>query len=161
MAWLYAWTLLVDLGLALDFRSFLPGMNDLTVPRALIFPLYAAVFLLYALVEGMWLMGALRTRPRAPWTRGMMAWALEAALIKCIPFVILISIEFGGGLLLGIPLIPGMLGYSFLFFYAFVPWFAVASVVIVWCYRETGSYYLGAMINGLLFGWIMATILAF
>ncbi len=161
IAWLYGWTLLVDLGFALDLRSFLPGMNDLTVSRSLMFPLYAVVFFLYALVEGMWIMGALRTRARTPWTRGMIVWVIEAVFIKCIPFVLLISIELGGGLLLGVPLIPDIMGYSFLFFYAFVAWFAVASVVTVWCYRETGTFYLGAIINGLLFGWIMATILAF
>ena len=161
IVWLYGWTLLVDLGFALDLRAFLPGMNDLTVSRALMFPLYAIVFFLYALVEGMWLMGALRTRARTPWTRGMIVWAIEAVFIKCIPFVLLISIELGGGLLLGVPLIPGIIGYSFLFFYAFVPWFGVASIVTVWCYRETGTFYLGAIINGLLFGWMIATILAF
>jgi hypothetical protein len=161
ISWVYAWTLLVDLGLALDFRSFLPGLNDLTLSRALIFPFYAVVFFLYSLVEGMWIMGVLRTRPRTPWMRGQVVWATEAAFIKCIPFVLLVSVEFGGGLLLGFPLVPGILGYSFMFLYAFLPWFAVASIVTVWCYRETATYYLGAILNGLLFGWMMATILAF
>ncbi len=161
IAWLYAWTLLLDLGLALDFRFFLPGMNDLTTARAIIFPFYAIVFFFYSIVDGMWLMGVLRPAPQQPWTRGQISWSIMAAFIKCIPYVILICIEFGGGLILGYALFPSIIGFSLLFFYAFTPWFAVASVIMTWCYRETGNYYLGAMINGLLFGWMMATILAF
>ncbi|NWF97037.1 MAG: alpha/beta fold hydrolase [Candidatus Thorarchaeota archaeon] len=161
VAWLYAWTLIVDLSTSLDLRCFLPGMNDLTLSRALIAPIYAAVFFLYFLVEGMWLMGAMRTRARTGWIQGQLAWSVEAVFIKCIPFALLILLEFGGGLLLSVAIVPGIAGYSFLFFYAFLPWFAVSSVLTVWCYRETGSYYLAAMVNAMLFGWLMATILAF
>jgi hypothetical protein len=159
--WLYAWTLLVDLGLALDFRCFLPGMNDLTVSRSLFVPIYSIVFGIYFLIEGMWFMGLLRPGNFEPWYKGQLIWSGSAVFMKCIPYVILISIELGIGLLTGVAVIPGIIGYSFLFFYAFLPWFAVGTVINVWCYRETNNYYLGALINALLFGWIVATILAF
>ena len=161
VVWLYSWTLLIDLGMALDFRCFLPGLNDLTVPRAIMFPLYAIVFFVYSLVEGAWLMGILRRENKEPWYVGQTVWSLQAIFIKCIPYAFLISLQLGVGFLTGLPLLTGMLGYSFLFFYAFAPWFAVGSVIIVWSYRSTNSYYLGAIINGLLFGWLLASILSF
>ncbi|MDF1537316.1 MAG: alpha/beta fold hydrolase [Candidatus Thorarchaeota archaeon] len=159
--WLYMWTLLVDLGLALDFRSFLPGMNDLTISRALFVPIYAIVFFIYFLIDGMWLMGPLKPENSEPWYKGMTNWTLKGMLIKCYPFVILIGIEFGLGMLLGYPVIPGIIGYSFLFFYAFAPWFAVSAVITIWSYRSTDRYYLGALINALFFAWMLATTLSF
>ncbi|MEM2142095.1 MAG: alpha/beta fold hydrolase [Candidatus Thorarchaeota archaeon] len=161
ISWLYGLTLLVDLNFALDFRCFLPGLNDLTISRALVFPLYAIVFIGFFMVESMWIMGILRTHNREPWMRGMVIWTSESVFIKCIPYALLVLAELTVGFVLGQPLIPGILGYSFLFFYAFLPWFAVSSIITVWCFRETGTYYLGALINGLLFGWILATILPF
>ena len=161
VSWLYAWTLLMDLGLALDFRCFLPGLHDLTLSQAIMFPLYAGIFFVYSLVEGAWLMGILRQNNKEPWYVGQTTWSLQAIFIKCIPYAFLIALQFSVGLLTGLPLLSGILGFSFLFFYAFAPWFVVGSVIIVWGYRSTNSYYLGAIINGLLFGWILASILSF
>ncbi|MHA1637986.1 MAG: alpha/beta hydrolase family protein [Candidatus Thorarchaeota archaeon] len=161
ITWLYAWTLLLDLGLALDFRCFLPGLNDLTAARAMMVPLYAAVFFVYSLVEGTWLMGILRTENSEPWYRGQTIWSLKAVFIKCIPYAFLISLQLGVGFIFGVPLVSGLIGFSFLFFYAFLLWFVVGAVIIVWCYRSTNSYYLGAIINGLIFGWLLASILSF
>lgn len=159
--WLYGWTLLVDLGFALDFRCFLPGLNDLTVARALFVPIYAVVFFVYFLVDSMWLMGPLKPSDVEPWYKGQTIWSTKSILIKCYPFAILISYEYLLGLLLGYSVVPGLIGYSFLFFYAFAPWFAVSAVISVWCYRSTDTYYLGAFIKALLFAWMLATILAF
>jgi dienelactone hydrolase len=159
--WLYAWTLLVDLGLALDLRCFLPGLNDLTISRAFFVPIYALMFFLYFLIDGMWLMGPLKPSDAEPWYKGLTKWSLQGMFLKCWPFVVLISIEFGLGLLLGIPVVPGIIGYSFLFFYAFTPWFAVSAVITIWSYRSTNRYYLGALVNALLFAWLLATILSF
>lgn len=157
--WLYAWTLMVDLGLALDFRCFLPGMNDLTALRALFVPVYAIVFFIYFLIDGMWLIGPLRPPDAEPWYKAQTKWSVYSMVIKCYPFVALIAIEFGLGFLLDAPVIPGIIGYTFLFFYAFTPWFAVSTVITVWSYRSTDRYYLGSFINALLFAWLLATIL--
>ncbi len=159
--WLYAWTLLVDLGFALDFRSFLPGLNDLTFARALFVPIYSIVFFLYFLVDSMWLMGPLKPSDVEPWYKGQTIWSIKSMIIKCYPFAILVGYEYILGYLLGFSVVPGIIGYSFLFFYAFTPWFAVSAVISVYCYRSTNQYYLGAFIKALLFAWMLATILAF
>jgi hypothetical protein len=161
VVWLYLWTLLVDLGLALDLRCFLPGFHDLLLRQMVLVPLYFVGFFIYFVVEGMWLTGPLLTAPKDTWSKTQLHWTIKAMFIKCIPFVLLIAFEFGGGLLTGTALVPGMIGYSFLFFYAFTPWFAVATVITLWAYRLTGNSYVGAILNGLICAWLLASILSF
>ena len=72
----------------------------------------------------------------------------------------LIGIEYVGGLLTGVALVPGMIGYSFLFLYAFLPWFAVTTVVTVWGYRISNNIYPAAIVNALMCAWLIASILA-
>jgi pimeloyl-ACP methyl ester carboxylesterase len=160
-AWLYVLTLVVDLGLALDLRSFLPGLHDLTLWQGILVPLYFVVFLIYFLVEGAWLTGPMLPQGEGSWTRVQMSWTVKAVLIKTFPYLILIGFEFVGGYLAGAPVVPGMIGYSWLFFYAFTPWFAVCTVVTMFAYRVTGNRWLGAMVNAMLCAWLLASILAF
>ena len=161
IAWLYGWTLLVDLGFVLDLRVFLPGFHDLMPRQALLVPLYFVIFFIYFAVEGMWLTGPLLTTSEGSWTKSQTIVTIKAMFIKCIPYVLLIAFEFGGGLLTGAALVPGMIGYSFLFFYAFTPWFAVATVITMFAYQVTGNHYLGAILNGLICAWLLASILSF
>ncbi|UCE09134.1 MAG: alpha/beta fold hydrolase [Candidatus Thorarchaeota archaeon] len=161
VGWLYAWTLLVDLGFALDLRVFLPGFNDLTWTRTLFVLPYFFVFLVYALVEGKWLTSVLLTSEKNSWLGTQVSWTVKAMFIKCIPYLIIISFEYGLGVITGVPVVPSMVGFTFLFFYAFTLWFAVATIVILWGYRLTGDYYVGAILNALMFGWLLATILSF
>jgi pimeloyl-ACP methyl ester carboxylesterase len=157
--WLYVWTLFVDLGLALDLRSFLPGLHDLTLAQAGLVPLYFVVFLFYFLIEGTWLTGIMLPESSGTWTKVQLIWTVKSVLIKTIPYLILIAFEFVGGFLAGAPLVPDMIGFSWLFFYAFAPWFAVCTVITMFAYRVTGNRWLGAMVNALLCAWLLATIL--
>jgi hypothetical protein len=52
-----------------------------------------------------------------------------------------------------------LIGFSWLFFYAFTPWFAVCALITMFAYRMTGNRWLGAMINAILCAWLLATIL--
>jgi hypothetical protein len=158
--WLYAWTLLVDVGLALDFRSFLPGLNDLTPIRTIFVPLYFVFFFIYFLIDGMWIAGVMRRNPRDTWTRTQLMWSLDAMFIKCIPYLLILLIQMGVGFLTGYPIAQDLIGYSLLFFFAFTPWFAVAAVIGIFCYQLTDRYYLGAILNAMMFSWILATILS-
>jgi pimeloyl-ACP methyl ester carboxylesterase len=159
--WLYVLTLIVDLGLALDLRSFLPGLHDLTLAQATFVPLYFVVFLIYFLVEGAWFTGSMLPEASGSWTKVQLSWTVKTVLVKTFPYLILIGFEFVGGFLAGAPLVPGIIGYSWLFFYAFAPWFAICTVITMFAYRETGNRWLGAMVNALLCAWLLASILAF
>jgi len=157
--WVYVWTLIVDLGLALDFRCFLPGFNDLTASRALMVPIYFVPFLVYFYVESGWLIGAMRTKANETWARTQIDWTLKAILIKCSPYFILLMLNYGFGMIAGFALLPGMLGFSFLFFYAFAPWFVISTIVVVWGHHLTGQHWVGAILNAVLFSWVMASML--
>ncbi|TFF92172.1 alpha/beta fold hydrolase [Candidatus Thorarchaeota archaeon] len=161
VAWLYAWTVVVDIGFALDFRVFLPGLHDLTLLQFGMTPLYFIVFLVYFLVEGGWFTSVMLTAEKDSWTKTQVYWTVKAILIKTIPYLILIAIEFGGGFLAGSAVIPGIIGYSWLFFYAFTPWFAIATVFTMFGYRVTGNRWLGAIMNALIHAWLLASILSF
>ncbi|TXT57047.1 MAG: 2-succinyl-6-hydroxy-2, 4-cyclohexadiene-1-carboxylate synthase [Candidatus Thorarchaeota archaeon] len=159
--WLYAWTLLVDLGFALDLRCFLPGFNDLTTSRTLFVPIYFIPFFIYFLVDAMWLLGLLRPREETSEKHTTLLWSFKAAFIKGVPYLVVLGVEFFGGMLVGTAVVPGIIGYSFLFFYAFLPWFIACAVISVVAYRFTNNYYLGAIINALITAWLLATILSF
>jgi hypothetical protein len=159
--WLYALTLMVDLGFVLDLRSFLPGLHDLTLLQAILVPLYFIVFLVYSIVEGTWFTSIMLPKSTGSWARVQLEWSATAIIIKCIPYLALIAIEFLGGLIAGAPVIPGMIGYSWLFFYAFTPWFAVCTLITMFGYRLTGNRWLGAMVNAMICAWLLASILSF
>ncbi|TFF87061.1 alpha/beta fold hydrolase [Candidatus Thorarchaeota archaeon] len=153
--WLYLWTLIVDLLFALDFRCFLPGLNDLTVSRALFVPLYFAVFLPYFAVENRLLVATRENR------KLISNWTVKSVLAKCFAFLLAIGTQLSVGFFTGQPLLSGLLGYSFLFFYAFVPWFAVAMLLSIHSWNLTGEGILGPALNSLLFAWLLSTVLAF
>ena len=160
-AWLYALTLLADIGFIIDLRCFLPGLHDLTIAQATIMPLYFVIFLLYFVVEGAWLTGPMLQKRSGTWFKSQMNVTVKAVFIKTIPYLILIAFEFVGGFLAGAPLVPGMIGYSWLFFYAFTPWFAICTVITMFAYNKTGNRWLGAMVSALLCAWLLASILSF
>lgn len=159
--WLYSLTLLVDIVFALDLRCFLPGLHDMTLAQATIVPLYFMVFLFYFIVESAWLTGPMLPKGSGSWFKVQINWTAKAVFIKTIPYLILIAFEFVGGYLAGAPVVPGMIGYSWLFFYAFTPWFAICTVITMYAYRMTGNRWLGAMVNALLCAWLLASILSF
>jgi len=159
--WMYALTLLVDLGLVLDLRCFLPGLHDLTLAQAGLVPLYFVVFLVFFIVEGAWLTGVMLPESEGSWMRVQLNWTIKGVLVKTFPYLILILFEFVGGFLAGRALVPGIIGYSWLFFYAFTPWFAVCTVITMYGYRMTGNRWLGAMMNAMLCAWLLASILSF
>ncbi len=160
-AWLYVLALLADLGFIADLRCFLPGLHDLTIAQATIVPLYFGVFLFYFIVDGAWLTGPMLQKSSGTWFNSQMNITAKAVFIKTVPYIALIVFEFVGGFLAGATLVPGLIGFSWLFFYAFTPWFAVCTVITMFAYRVTGNRWLGAMVNALLCAWLLASILSF
>jgi pimeloyl-ACP methyl ester carboxylesterase len=160
VGWLYMWTIVVDWGFALDLRCFLPGLNDLTFLQSVFVPLYFVAFLVYFVQEGAWYGSILKSVPEGGFFKSQLNWTLKALFVKCVPYLVLIGIEYGGGLLTGVAIVPGMIGYSFLFFYAFLPWFAVTTALALWGERLSNSLYPAAIVNALMCAWLLATIMA-
>ncbi|MFW9968529.1 MAG: hypothetical protein ACFFEA_15380, partial [Candidatus Thorarchaeota archaeon] len=98
-------------------------------------------------------------KARETWIGTQFHWTLKAILIKCGPYFILLALQYGYGMITGLALLPGMLGFSFLFFYAFAPWFVISTVVIMWSHHLTGQHWLGPIVNAVLFSLVMASML--
>jgi pimeloyl-ACP methyl ester carboxylesterase len=157
--YLYLVVLPVDVLLALDFRTFLPLFNDLTPIRALIMPLYLIFAIPFFVVEGIWLIGLLRTPPKQTWFKTQMVWTVKAAFIKVIPYVLVLLIQFSLTLATGAPFFSGQIGFMLLFLWMFIPMLAVAACTTAWSYRLSNRVYIGAVFNALVFSWILASIL--
>lgn len=159
ITWLYLWVLPVDLLLALDFRAFLPFLKALSPLRALYVPIYFLLLLPFVLIEGLWLMGLLRTTPKETWYSTQTFWTVKAIFIKILLYASIIIIQVIGSVAIGGALISGSIGFQLIFLYIFIPFFAVSTTVIAWSYRLSNRFYIAVLFNALLFAWIMAAIL--
>ncbi|MFX1517122.1 MAG: alpha/beta hydrolase [Promethearchaeota archaeon] len=159
IVWLYLWVIPVDLLLALDFRAFLPLLNDLTLRRLVVVPLYLLFTIPFFLVEGLWIIGLLRTQSKNNWTRTRIEWTIKAVFIKCFPYASIILLQLIESYLLGSAYISGMIGFFLLFLWMFTPFFIISTVILMWSYQTTERIYIGVFLNSLIFSWTMASIL--
>jgi dienelactone hydrolase len=159
IAWLYLWALPVDLFLALDFRVFLPFLKVLSPLRALFVPFYFVLFLPIFFIDGFWLMGYLRTRPKQNWWKTQIHWTSKAIFIKVLIMAIVLLIQTGLSLVMGRPFISGFIGFYLLFLWIFIPMMALSTTFIAWSYRLSNRFYIAVVFNAFLFAWLMAAIL--
>lgn len=159
IAWLYLWVLPVDLFLALDFRAFLPFLKTLSPLRALFVPFYFLLLLPVTLIDGLWLMGYLRTQPKDTWWKTQAWWTGKAIFIKILLFVAVLIVQTGVSIASGRPFISGFVGFYLLFLWMFVPMYAVSSTIIAWSYRLSNRFYIAVLFNAFLFAWLMAAVL--
>jgi hypothetical protein len=159
VAWLYLWVLPVDLFLALDFRAFLPFMKALSPTRALFVPFYFLLFLPVTLIDGLWIMGYLRTQPKETWWKTQACWTGKAIFIKILVFAVILIVQSVASAILGGPFISGFIGFYLLFLWMFIPMYAVSTTFLAWSYRLTKRYYIAVIFNAFLFAWLMAAIL--
>lgn len=159
--WLYCWTLPVDIFLALDFSSFLPLFNDLPYnpPRLQVVPLYLIFTVPFFIVEGIWLLGVLRTNSRETWMQTQFSQTFKAVLSKCGIYTVILLIQFIVSLLIGKALISGFIGFFLLFLWLFTPFFVITTSITSWSYSLTKRVYIGTILNSLIFSWALASIL--
>ncbi len=159
IAWLNLWVLPVDLLLALDFRVFLPFMKALSPQRALFLPLYFILFLPITLVDGLWIMGYLRTKPMENWWKTQTSWTTKAIFIKVLVMAFILLIQTIASLAIGGPFLSGFMGFYLLFLWIFIPMYAVSTSYLAWSYRLSNRFYISVLFNAFLFAWLMAAIL--
>jgi len=135
--------------------------NDLPIdpPRLQVVPLYLIFIVPFFFVEGMWLMGILRSNPKGTWLKAQINQAGKAVVIKCGIYLIIILIQFVFGLLLGKAFIYGYIGFMLLFFWEFIPFFIITTCITSWSYSLTKRIYISAILNSLIFSWVLASIL--
>ncbi|UCE14029.1 MAG: alpha/beta fold hydrolase [Candidatus Heimdallarchaeota archaeon] len=159
--WAYFWVLPVDLLLALDFRAFIPLFNDLPIdpPRLFTLPLYLIFTIPFFLVESMWLVGLLRVNASDTWFRTQVNWTTRAVVIKILPYVAILSIQFVMSWLIGSAFISGIFGFYLLFLWVLTPFFIISTTIIVWSYHLTKRVYIGAVLNALIFSWTLSSMM--
>ena len=157
--WAYIWTLPLDLFFALDFSAFLPLFNDLPLNRMIVAPLYLIFTIPFFIIEGMLLMGLLRTSTKDTWVKTQFSWTLKAIFIKILPYALILIIQLTISILIGSPFISGMIGFYLLFFWIFTPFFIITTFITAWTYYLTERVYLGAVLNAMIFSWTLASIM--
>lgn len=157
--WLYLWVIPVDLFLALDFRVFLPFLKVLSPLRALFVPLYFFLLLPVTLIDGLWIMGYLRTKPQEKWWFTQTWWTSKAIFIKVLIMAFILLIQTVMSFILGGPFISGFMGFYLLFLWIFIPMYAVSTTYLAWSYRLSNRFYIAVFFNAFLFSWLMAAIL--
>ncbi|MFX1563629.1 MAG: alpha/beta hydrolase family protein [Promethearchaeota archaeon] len=158
IAWLYIWVLPVDTFLALDFRVFLPFMKALSPLRALFLPLYFLLLLPVCLIDGLWVMGILRTQPKDSWWKTQILWTGKAIFIKVLIMAIILIVQTSVSIAIGGPFISGFVGFYLLFLWIFIPLYALSTTYFAWSYRLSNRFYIAILFNALLFAWLMAAI---
>ncbi len=159
IVWLYLWVFPVDILLALDFRVFLPFMKAVSPQRALFIPLYFLLFLPVFLIDGLWIMGYLRTQSKDSWWKTQIWWTSKAIFIKILVMIIILIIQTIVSIAIGGPFISGFMGFYLLFLWMFIPMYAISTTFTAWSYRLTNRFYVAVLFNALLFAWLMAAIL--
>jgi hypothetical protein len=159
--WLLLWVHPVDWLLNLDFRAFIPILNDLTLHRLTIVPLYLVFTIPFFIVEGTWIVGFLRPPLTNRRFKSYISWGLKIAAIKCIPYVIVVAVQYGSILIIGDILIQNIIAFILLFLLGSLPIFIVTSAILAWSYELTNKVYIGAILNALIFSWNLASILPF
>ena len=163
--WLYCWTIFIEKFFFVDFRVILPVFNDITVERLTIAPIYLPFALIFAFIEGLWLVGFLRTKnyqelnENGVWKKNFTKFSLKAIWIKIMPYITLLVIQLVGSFLLNKALIGGFLGFQLIFLYILIPVFAIGTLIICWSYKLTERVYVGVFIYTLLICWMAATLL--
>jgi pimeloyl-ACP methyl ester carboxylesterase len=155
--WLYGWTFAADAFLGLHFYLFFPLFRIITPIRLLMLLFYLAFILPFFFVEGLWLLGLLRAQTKGTWLRTQLVRMVQALLIKCIPYVALLGLQFGFAFLTGTLLFPGLIGFMLLFLWGLLPMFALSACITTLSYTLTNRIYVGAWLNALITSWSIAT----
>lgn len=155
--WFYVWTFAADAFLGVHFLLFFPLFRLITPIRLLMLLVYLAFMLPFFFVEGLWLLGLLRAPAKATWVRTQLVRMVQALLIKCIPYVALLTLQFGSGFLTGSLVFPGLIGFMLLFLWGLLPMFALSVCITTLSYALTNRIYVGAWLNALITSWSIAT----
>lgn len=161
--WCYTWTLLLDLLLHVDFRVILPLFNDLTFERLTIAPIYIPFALIYTFVEGVWLVGFLRTNNleelKNSHHKEFLKFSGNAIIIKILPYLVILLIQVLGSFIIGKAMISGFLGFQLIFLYMLIPIFAIGTLFMCWSYKLTERIYIGGFFYTLIIIWMAASLL--
>ena len=158
---MYSQVVICEKAFMLDFRFIWPFFKGFDWTRLLQFMVYIPMFMLFYVLNNSKIFASLRHKNAdAPGFKGFLSAWWRNALCMCGGILILMLIEyipFFIGVGPGVDLLfsPTFGGPFMSLMIVFVPQVIVFSVISTYCYRKTGSVYLGATIIAILACWIV------
>jgi len=141
-----------DLGvIAPLLRGLMPAI------RILMFLAIVPFFVVYFLVEGLYLHEFREPRPKPTFSADFLSLC-KVIGIKVIPYVALLCLQYVPMILLNRLLVPSFAAFLIEFFWLLAPIFTISTACSWWFYRETQKIGTGVVFNSLLFAWIAATV---
>ena len=132
----------------------IPFFRSLSLQRMPMVPAYLPFFLTYFTAEGFYLHSNTRT-----YTDNIDL--LKPSIIKTSPYILLLTLQYGGMYLLNVRLIPGIIGFFLEFLWGIVPIFLITTLWSAWLRKTTGNIVAGVVLNTLVVSWIAATTFPF
>jgi len=156
VAFVYLVAIVVEAYFEVNFRVFVPIFSSIgTVERALAFPTYLPFCIVYFYSEGLYLF-EIKRRERSGLFDLLEVWG-----IKLLPFIAVISLQYGCMYLLDVRLLPSFLGFFVEFLWAIVPLFVITTAASWWFNRLTGKIGMGVLFNSLIISWVSASLFPF
>ncbi|UCH57249.1 MAG: alpha/beta fold hydrolase [Candidatus Bathyarchaeota archaeon] len=153
IVFLYLTSVAVEKMLSINLRIFVPILNSLEpASRVATFPAYIPFFFVFFFVEGLYLF-ELRRGASSDFSD-----LVKVIVIKLLPYLAVLSVQYAPMYLLGMRLIPGFLGFFVEFIWAIVPLFAISTATSWWFRRITGRIGQGVVFNVLLMAWVSASL---
>jgi dienelactone hydrolase len=138
-------------------RLLIPIFNPLIAGRAEMFPLFIPFYLVYFIMEGLYL-HVYRDRQTAGSTAGNLT---RTMLLKLSPYFALLTLQYLPMFMMNYRLISGFFGFYIEFIWAIVSLLAISTFASWWLYRYTGRIWVGVVLNTLLFAWVSAGLFPF
>lgn len=161
VVFMYIQVVICEKAFMLDFRFIWPFFKGFTWTRLLQLLVYLPMFLLFYILNNSKIFGSLRHKDAdAEGCKGFFKSWWRNALCMCGGILILMLIEYipffiGAGPGVDLLFSPTFGGPFMSLMIVFVPQIIVFSFICTYCYRKTGSVYLGATIVALLACWIV------
>ncbi len=162
-AWMYGLEAISERTLGIEFRFWWPMMRQLSAERFGLFWIYLpAAIAFFVLNGGAFLFGQARQGERGGETRTLLAWWAWNSVAALLGLALVWALQYLPYRLLGTA--PGFEAIGLpqfgelwpLMLFAYIPIFALLTLVLTWCYRRTGRVYLGAFVVAAVATWFTA-----
>ncbi len=134
--------------------------NLFVLPRLISFLILLPLFLVYFIIDGLLFHANPEVRETKATMRNEFVDVISLLSAKIWPFILVVASIYLPRVLFGINLLPGgLIALSIQFFWVIGLFFVAGSLISWFWYRETNSILPGAVFNGIIFVWILTSLL--
>jgi dienelactone hydrolase len=156
---LYLLATFVSTYMVIDFGIIVPFFRALIpTTRIPVFLMFIPFFLIYFMVEGLYL----HELRQPSWRKSALLTAMvnlaKTIGVRITPFLTLLLLQYVPFVLLGFQIFPGFAGFLIEFLWLLIPIFIISTACSWWLYQSTTKIGPGAVLNALVFAWIAASL---